>query len=121
MPPTILLRQDSLTSTFAGKTESTPLLIGSITTFAGLRRRAAHNGLRYLRVGGCGFCLRAVQTQSQKQAWKARRIPHVRCTLCWAAISYFPFALSSIANEHNNRANNSNEESRRTEHRESYT
>ena len=29
--------------------------------------------------------------------------------------------LASAANEHNNRADNSNEESRRTEHRENYT
>jgi hypothetical protein len=32
-------------STFAGETESTPLLIGSITMLGALRRRAAHNGL----------------------------------------------------------------------------
>jgi len=32
-------------STFAGETESTPLLIGSITLQVALRRRAAHNGL----------------------------------------------------------------------------
>ena len=40
------------------------------------------NGLRYLRVGGRGFCLGAGKTRSEKNAWKCRRIPHVRCTLC---------------------------------------
>ena len=40
------------------------------------------NGLRYLRVGGRGFCLGAEKTRSQKNACKSRRIPHVRCTLC---------------------------------------
>jgi len=39
--------------------------------------------LRYLRVGGRGFCLGAGKTRSQKNAWKGRRIPHVRCTLCY--------------------------------------
>ena len=42
----------------------------------------APNGLRYLRVGGRGLCLRAGKTQSQKNACKSRRIPHVGCTLC---------------------------------------
>jgi len=41
-----------------------------------------YNGLRYLRVGGRGLCLGAGKTQSQKNAWKCRRIPHVGCTLC---------------------------------------
>ena len=45
----------------------------------------APNGLRYLRVGGRGLCLGAEKTRSQKNACKSRRIPHVRCTLCWAA------------------------------------
>jgi len=40
------------------------------------------NGLRYLRVGGRGQCLGAEKTQSQKNAPKPRRLPHVRCTLC---------------------------------------
>jgi hypothetical protein len=40
------------------------------------------NGLRYLRVGGRGFCLGAGKTRSEENAWKCRRIPHVRCTLC---------------------------------------
>ena len=44
------------------------------------------NGLRYLRVGGCGLCLGAGKTRSQKNARKCRRIPHVRCTLCSAAL-----------------------------------
>jgi len=44
------------------------------------------NGLRYLRVGGRGQCLGAGQTRSQKNACKPRRIPHVRCTLCWLAL-----------------------------------
>ncbi len=46
--------------------------------------KTATNGLRYLRVGGRGFCLRAEKTRSQKNARKCRRIPPVRCTLCWA-------------------------------------
>jgi hypothetical protein len=46
---------------------------------------ATPNGLRYLRVGGRGFCLGAEKNRSQKNAPKCRRIPHVRCTRCWAA------------------------------------
>jgi len=42
------------------------------------------NGSRYLRVGGCGQCLGAGRTRSQKNAPKSRWLPHVRCTLCWA-------------------------------------
>jgi len=42
----------------------------------------APNGLRYLRVGGRGFCLGAGKTRSEENARKCRRIPHVRCTLC---------------------------------------
>ena len=38
------------------------------------------NGLRYLRVGGRGFCLGAGKTRSQKNARKCRRIPSVGCT-----------------------------------------
>jgi len=37
-----------------------------------------------LRVGGRGQCLEAGKTRSQKNACKSRRLPHVRCTLCWA-------------------------------------
>jgi hypothetical protein len=44
----------------------------------------SYNGLRYLRVGGRGQCLGAGKTRSQKNAPKSRRLPHVRCTLCWA-------------------------------------
>jgi len=40
------------------------------------------NGLRYLRVGGCGQGLGAGKARSQKNASKPRRLPHVRCTLC---------------------------------------
>ena len=40
--------------------------------------------LRYLRVGGRGQDLGAGKTRSQKNAPKCRRIPHVRCTPCWA-------------------------------------
>ena len=46
------------------------------------------NGLRYLRVGGRGLCLGAEKTRSQKNACKPRRLPHVRCTLCWAAVDW---------------------------------
>ena len=40
------------------------------------------NGLRYLRVGGRGFCLGGGQTRSQKNARKPRRLPLVGCTRC---------------------------------------
>ena len=30
----------------------------------------------------CGLCLGAGKTRSQKNAWKCRRLPHVRCMLC---------------------------------------
>jgi hypothetical protein len=41
---------------------------------------------RYLRVGGRGLCLGAGREAalSQKNAPKSRRLPYVRCTLCWA-------------------------------------
>jgi len=42
------------------------------------------NGSRYLRVGGRGQCLGAGKARSQKNARKCRRIPPVKCTLCWA-------------------------------------
>jgi hypothetical protein len=64
--------------------------------------REAPNGLRYLRVGGRGQCLRAEKTRSQKNAPKSRRLPHVRCTLCWHAFDlqdsliYFTFTLFKI-------------------------
>ena len=48
-----------------------------------IRFNQTPNGLRYLRVGGRGFCLGAGKTRSHKNAYKSRRIPHVRCTLCW--------------------------------------
>jgi hypothetical protein len=48
----------------------------------------APNGLRYLRVGGRGQCLGAGKTRSQKNACKSRRLPHVRCTLCWLALCF---------------------------------
>ena len=51
------------------------------------------NGLRYLRVGGRGQCLRAGKTRSVENAWKCRRIPHVRCTLCSAAVNWKFFCL----------------------------
>ena len=44
------------------------------------------NGLRYLRVGGRGFCLREGKCRGQKNAPKSRRFPHVRYTLCWKAL-----------------------------------
>ena len=44
------------------------------------------NGMRYLRVGGRGFCLRVGKSWSQKNAPKSRRFPHVRYTLCWKAL-----------------------------------
>ena len=52
------------------------------------------NGLRhrprrgYPRVGGRGQGLGAGKTRSQKNARKCRRIPHVRCTLCWAVFAF---------------------------------
>ncbi|KAF0106403.1 MAG: hypothetical protein FD147_2525, partial [Chloroflexi bacterium] len=45
---------------------------------AGHNRRS--NGLRYLLVGGRGFCLGAGKTRSQKNTRKCGRIPSVRCT-----------------------------------------
>ena len=44
------------------------------------------NGLRYLRVGGRGFCLGGGKCRGQKNAPKSRRFPHVRYTLCWKAL-----------------------------------
>ena len=44
------------------------------------------NGWRYLRVGGRGQGLGAGKTRSEKNTRKCRRIPHVRCTLCWGAL-----------------------------------
>jgi len=32
--------------------------------------------------------LGAGKTQSQKNACKSRRLPHVRCTLCWHAFDF---------------------------------
>src|SRR5215213_7043957 len=43
---------------------------------------APPNGLRYLCVGGRGFCLGAEKTRSEENARKCRRIPSVQCTLC---------------------------------------
>jgi len=45
------------------------------------------NGLRYWRWGGHGLCLGPEKTRSQKNACRrCRRIPSVRCTLCWAVL-----------------------------------
>jgi hypothetical protein len=46
------------------------------------------NGLRYLRVGGRGQGLGAGKTRSEENARKRRRIPHVRCTPCSAAVHF---------------------------------
>jgi hypothetical protein len=53
---------------------------------------------RYLRVGGRGFCLGAGReaARSQKNACKSRRLPHVRCTLCWAVVLVSPTGLTII-------------------------
>jgi hypothetical protein len=49
-------------------------------------------------VGGRGFGLEAGKTQSQKKAQKPRRVPQVRCTLCWQA-----FVQDSLTENQNHR------------------